>query len=121
MHSNIVSYAVLIAGIGAGYTHGHSIPELSPHLKQMLKRAGTISYLGCGSFPDVERGVKEAMTISNTATSTLQGQNPFQDNNPFIQSWEAIRLAIFGKEGITTQTAVISMLSCFKYLKFRQY
>jgi hypothetical protein len=64
----------------------------------------------CSNYPDVETGVGEAVSMSNTAANTLSGENPFEDPNPFEASWEAIREAIFGTETVTPEATLLSML-----------
>jgi hypothetical protein len=99
MHKTLYYYAALFVALGIDDTQG------------LLSRDGTVTYSSsCSNYPDVETGVGEAVDMSKTAADTLNGENPFEDPNPFGASWEAIREAIFGTENITPEATLIGML-----------
>jgi hypothetical protein len=114
MHKTVYNYAALFAALGVPYTHGHSVPRHSPNLELLLSRAGSITYAAsCNGYPNIQKGVEEAITVSKAAASTLNAENPFESSaNPFAASWEAIREAIFGDESITSEATLLSMLYC---------
>jgi hypothetical protein len=111
MHKTLYYYAALFVALGIDDTQGRLGPRLSPSLERLLSRDGTVTYSSsCSNYPDVETGVGEAVDMSKTAADTLNGENPFEDPNPFGASWEAIREAIFGTENITPEATLIGML-----------